>query len=490
MNKVEEFKQYQKNIAKKEYLVSILGWELLTTAPKDSKKYLIDVKTELELEVFNLYTNSKYGDLLEECIDSDEFNDLGEIEQLFIKELYRKFKLHKRVPNTFFEKYAKQRSITNVIWEEAKQANDYDLFKPYLAQIIKLTKEFYQYMYPDKNVYDAMLDTYEDGMTSDVIDNLFEQLKERLIPLIDKYKDSKPITGLNQYYSDSDLMDCAKYLLDYIGFNLNKGTLGIYPHGYTEKINLDDVRIAFKHTNNPIEFVSTIIHEGGHGIFEQNIDPKIGSLTNASIDGLYALHESQSRFYENILGRNINFWIPIYDDIKQKLHLTLSLEEFCEQLNHVCSGPIRTDADELTYCLHIIIRYEIEKDIFNNNLNVDELPQAWNKKMKDYLNIEVSDYSHGILQDVHWADGSFGYFPSYLLGTIYDGLFIKCIERDLGSIDEILRNGDIKKITNYLNNNVHINGGVYNSKKVFDKLGIKAITANPILDYFEYKYDK
>ena len=488
MNKIEMLYKYLEDIAKEQYIANLLSWDLRVNAPLDTKEYLIEVKTDVELKIFEMETSSKYEELLKDAINSKEFNQISELEKRYLKELLHKYEINKKVPSAFYEEYAKTCSTVNTIWETAKENNDYNMFKPYLKKIIDMTKEYYTYKYPDMDLYDSMLNEYEEGMTSQVIDKLFKEIKDALIPLVNQYQDSiKPYTKES---SSSELLDTAKYLLNYIGFDMNKGALGIYPHGYTEKMSYNDVRIAFKHGNKPCDFVSTIIHEGGHGIFEQNINPTISHLRNACIDGLYGLHESQSRFYENILGRNPNFWIPIYDEVKKLLHLDLSFDDFVKQLNNVHKGYIRTEADELTYCLHIIIRYEIERDIFNNNLDVDDLPKVWNQKMKEYLGLDVPNDSMGVMQDVHWSEGSFGYFPSYLLGNIYDGIFIKCIERDLGNIDEILRSGKIKEITNYLIKNIYVNGGVYISREVLHNMGIDEISAKPLIEYFYNKYDK
>lgn len=187
-------------------------------------------------------------------------------------------------------------------------------------------------------------------------------------------------------------------------------------------MNCNDIRIAFRRTTDPIDFVTTIIHEGGHGIFEQNIAPKLSKFENTTISDLYALHESQSRFFENMLGRNKNFWVPIYDKIKELLHLDIEIDEFVKLLNTPQCGVNRIVADELTYCMHIILRYEIEKMIFNEQIDISQLSKIWNQKTLEYLNVEVKNDAEGLMQDVHWSEVSFGYFPSYLLGANYDGI--------------------------------------------------------------------
>ena len=204
------------------------------------------------------------------------------------------------------------------------------------------------------------------------------------------------------------------------------------------------------------------------------------------------LHESQSRFYENVLGRNKNFWLPIYKKLGELLpqFKEITLDEFYREINHVRNSFIRTEADELTYCFHIIIRYEIEKAIFRDGVEVEELPALWNKKMQEYLKITPANDAEGILQDMHWSGGSFGYFPSYLLGSIYDGMYLEQIEKELGSIDTILAEGRILEITKWLNEKIHRFGSTRTPKETLRAVCGKEVTAEPIIRYFKDKYTK
>lgn len=485
---MQKLLDYQKKINDLQYLINILNWELRTISPEDSLDYLIEVKNKLEIDLFKLKTSSDYKDVLLDVINKSEILKLSEPELRYIKNQLNRFEKNAKVPEDFYKEYKKVCSISNRVWKEAKATNDFELFKPHLQKNIEMTKEYYSYIDPSRNLYDVMLDEYEMGMTSDVIDKLFGKLKEVLIPLIKKAQTSSEAEYL-QNYNNSELIDCAKYLLNYIGFDMKRGALGIYPHGFTEKMASNDVRIAFEHTNNPVYFVSTIIHEGGHGIFEQNITEQLSKYENGCIENLYGLHESQSRFYENILGRNINFWYPIYDNIKEMLKLDINLEEFVVALNTVKVGKIRTEADELTYCLHIIIRYEIERDIFSSKISIDDLPNIWNKKMKEYLDVDITNDREGLMQDVHWSECNFGYFPSYLLGSIYDGMLKDAVEEKLGSIDALLKDGNVKLITEFLINNIYKYGGAYNSKEVIEKICKKPLSVDPIIKYFNEKYN-
>lgn len=202
------------------------------------------------------------------------------------------------------------------------------------------------------------------------------------------------------------------------------------------------------------------------------------------------IHESQSRFYENILGRNKNFWVPVYEQVQQKLLplQNVSLEEFYREINHVRNSFIRTEADELTYCFHIIIRYEIEKAIFRDHVKVEELPALWNAKMQEYLQITPANDAEGILQDMHWSDGSFGYFPSYLLGSIYDGMYLEALEAELGSVDELLAAGRIREITQWLNEKIHWYGSTREPKEVIENVCGREVSARASDSLFENKY--
>ena len=382
----ENLLKYLDKIGNINYLICMLRWEMDTTAPKTSFDYLIDNMTKLSEELFELETSDEYINLINDLIDSSEFNDLEDSEKIFINYMKEEYYKNKRVPKTFFTKYTKLKNESLNSWVEAKEKNDFNTFKPYLIKVIDYTKKYYKYMYPKTdNLYDCMLSTYENGIKSDLIDKLFSKLKNEIIPIINNLK-KKNLKQLDIDLNSDEYLELSKYLLDYIGFDNNRGSLGVYSHGYTMKLNDNDVRIAYTPNSDIIDHMSTIIHEGGHGIFEQSISDTLKQYKNYYIDKT-ALHESQSRFYENILGRNINFWIPIYKDIKKITKLDLDINEFVKYFNNAHTSYIRTKADELTYCLHIIIRYEIEKDIFNNNINLNNIDKIWNKKYKEYLGL-------------------------------------------------------------------------------------------------------
>ena len=480
---MEELIKYLNEINYKRTINNIISWEIDTIAPKKANDLYIDIISKISTEILEMKTSDKYLKLLNNAIKSEEFNKLEEHKKRYILNLKEEYEEDKRIPKDFYREFVKQRSTSKIKWEEAKKKNDYSIFKPYLEKNIEMSKEIYKYKNPDAtNIYDAMLNDYEKGIKSKDIDKLFDDLKTGIIPIIKSLK-PKELPTLSNNMTKKTEFEIARYLLNYIGFDNNRGALGNYTHGYTSTISKNDVRIAYE-AKDIIDLVTTIIHEGGHGIFEQTQADEFDELTICD-NNLLALHESQSRFYENILGRNKNFWIPIYDDIKKMGNLSLTLDQFTDYLNDAKPSPIRIYADELTYCLHIIIRYEIERDIFNGNItNLDELPNIWNKKYNDYLGITVKDDKEGILQDTHWSDASFGYFPDYLLGTIFDGM----IYEKIGNVDELLKNGKIIEITKFLNENIHKYAGTYNIFEVSKRVTGKELNTKPIIEYFKNKY--
>ena len=486
---MKEFINYLNDINDKKTMLLILMWELDTKVPKDSIDYYSKIYTKIEKEIFEMSTSEKYIELLDKAIASDEYKNLEEHKKIYYLNLKDEYEKEKRIPKDFYEEFSKQKVKSRQSWAEAKEKSDYIVFKPHLEKMINMSKELYSYLYPNsENLYDDMLSEFERGIKSKDIDPLFEELKKEIIPIINNLKPEK-LNNIEQKYNKSELIDISNFLLDYIGFDKDKRELGFYPHGYTTKLSKNDCRIAFKETNDIIDVATTMIHEGGHGIFELYSEKDFDELNMVEVP-LIALHESQSRFYENILGRNTNFWIPIYDEFKKKAKLDISLEEYMKYLNDAKKSLIRIEADELTYCLHIIIRYELERTIFNDNIDLDKLPELWNQKYKDYFGIDVKNDSEGILQDMHWSDASFGYFPDYLLGSIFDGMLLERINEDLGDVDTILKEGRIKEITDYLNKNIHRYAGAYNIFDTCKRVCKKEMNIKPLVNYFKNKYER
>ena len=491
---LQELKDYldQMNIYGR--AAELLFWDMRTIMPKNGFEKHAQASTFFSTEVFKMSTSDKLEKIIDELMKPEEYEKLDDMWKYVVKKMKKEFVLDKRIPTDFYEEYVQASTESEAAWEEAKNAKDFSIFAPHLEKMIEYTKKMMQYREPDKEIYDALLNQYEEGMDSETIDRLFTELKNELVPLVKKII-AAPQPDDSKFEGKYDInaqRQVQKLLLEYIGFDFDSGTVGETEHPFTMGFSSKDVRVTNHfYENESINAMFSAIHEGGHAIFEQNINPDYDGTVAASLDFM-GIHESQSRFYENILGRNKNFWIPIYDKIVELLpkYKEISLDEFYKEINHVRNSFIRTEADEVTYCLHIIIRYEIEKAIFREGVSVDKLPELWNKKMEEYLGIVPENDAEGILQDMHWSDGSFGYFPTYLLGSIYDGMFLDTMREELGDIDKLLADGQIKKITKWLNEKIHKYGATRRPKEIIEAVCGKEVSAEPLMRYFTEKYTK
>lgn len=492
--KLKEFKEYLEKLSYHTHVISQMYWDMQTATPKKGYGYKVDAVTYFSTEAFKLETSEEYGKLLEAMASPEEYDRLDDAMKLTVRRKKKSYDENRRIPQDFYQEMVREQAIAGKVWEEAKQKSDYALFCPHLEKLIDYRRQLMAYTRPDMEVYDAMLDMFEEGMDSATIDRLFEDLKAGLVPLIRRIGErQKPdVSMFEGDYPIHKQKELGAFLLDYMGFDREAGVMGESEHPFTMGFGPGDVRVTNHYSEHEvISAIYSIIHEGGHAIFEQGVNPAFEKTAAADIT-LLGLHESQSRFYENILGRNINFWKPIYGKLGEYLpkFREISPEDFERAVNRVTPSLIRTEADEVTYSLHVILRYEIEKAIFREGVKAEELPALWNRKMVEYLGVCPSNDAEGILQDMHWSDGSMGYFPTYALGNIYDGMFLEALQTDLGDVDTILAEGRIKDITRWLHDNIHQYGSLYNSKEVLERVCRKQVSAAPILKYFEEKYSK
>lgn len=490
--KLDQLKKYLTDLRQYDHALALLYWDLNTMAPEKGLEMRMSAVNYFSTEQFRLSTSDEYGRLLKELSAPEQFAALDEAMQITVKRYSRDYERFKRIPEEFYSSYIETKTRSEKAWEKAKRSADFSEFAPYLEKVISMTKEYVRYMEPDKDPYEVLLDMYEEGIDSATIDRVFDELKEGLLPLLKKIGECpRPdLSALEGSYDIAAQKKVQDMLLAYIGFDADAGATAESEHPFTLDLCIGDVRVTNHYKEeDPISAMFSAIHEGGHAIFGQNIDPSYEGTAVEKVE-MMGLHESQSRFFENILGRRRSFWVPIYGKLGEILpqFRQVPLETFCRAINDVHPSMIRTEADEVTYCLHIILRYEMEKAIFHDDIPVDELPGLWNDKMEELLGIRPENDGEGILQDMHWSDGSFGYFPSYLLGSMYDGMFLEALEKEMGSVDTILEEGRICEITSWLNRKIHQNGSLYTSPEVLRRVCGQELSARPLLDYFNKKY--
>lgn len=489
-----KFQNYLEQIKHYEQVITLLYWDMRTGTPKLGQEGHIDALTRFSSARFALSTSEELGGMLELLTQPEEYDVLDDMWKYVVTRMKRDFDRERRIPVKVYEAFVKAQAESSNAWEEAKKEDNFSVFAPHLTKMIAMKKEITSYTDPGAEVYDALLNQYEEGMDSKTIDCLFEEIKTELLPLVAEIlaAEQPDDTAFHEHFDVDAQKKVQHMLLDYIGFRWEAGAEGEAEHPFTLNFSSKDVRVTnHYYEQDPLSAMFSAIHEGGHAVFEQNVNPAY-DYTAAGSCRYMGIHESQSRFYENILGRSKEFWEPVYGKLGELLppFQKISLEDFYREINHVRSSYIRTDADEVTYCFHVILRYELEKAIFRDGISVDELPALWNRKMQEYLHIEPRNDAEGILQDMHWSDGSFGYFPSYLLGSIYDGMFLEKIKQDLGPVDVILSDGKIGMITKWLNDNIHWYGSTRTPKEVINSVCGKEISAQPFVHYLKEKYKK
>jgi carboxypeptidase Taq len=406
-----------------------------------------------------------------------------------------------KLPEELVSETARQRTVTVNAWKRAKATKDFMAYKPDLGKLFDLRCQAAEILMEVKETtssYEALIDIYEPGMTTDSISHIFGELRRGLIKFIEKYRAAPQtdVSILKHRVPVEAQRRVAEALSTFIGYDVATkkagGRIDETEHPFTTGY-YDDVRITTHyHEDRFASSIFSILHEGGHALYEQNLPLQwmyqpIGSACSSG------LHESQSRFVENIVGRSQEFWSYFFPGLKELTGHALSsvaLDDLIHAVNRVEPSRIRIEADEVTYSLHIIIRFELEQDLFAGRLTVDELPQAWNEKYLEYLDVEVRHDSEGVMQDTHWASGSYGYFPSYALGNIYGGQFLIAMERDLPDWRSHVAAGSFGEVGRWLAEQVHRYGNLYDPADLVRVVTGESLDVRPVLSYLDEKYSE
>ena len=492
-NKIDELKTYLGQYEKLEQALGLVYWDMRTNMPSKAGELRSKVVEYLSGECFRLITSDKVGEFITDL--KTYTNEMSLIERRMLEELERSYNETKKIPEDKYVQYVGLCSNSELAWEKAKAAKDFEIFKPYLEKVVGFQKEFIEYWGYNKDKYDTLLDKYELGLTTEKLDSIFSELRDGIIEVLNKIKGSKKKLNRAFLYGHFDAnkqKELSLYILDKIGFDMEAGRLDVSVHPFTTNFGNKDVRLTTNYHED--EFTSALfstIHEGGHGIYEQNISDDL-ECTGLQGGASMAIHESQSRFYENILGRSKEFCSYLLSIAKEYFEdfKNVSIDEFYEAMNYVEPSLIRTEADELTYGLHVIIRYEIEKELINGRISVDDLKDLWNKKYKEYLGVEPKDDAEGILQDMHWSDGSFGYFPSYALGNLYGAQMFNTLLNEKPNVMEEVKHGNLTEITKWLDEKVHMHGAIYTPEELIKQITGEELNPKYFIDYVKNKYYK
>ncbi|MFK9093399.1 carboxypeptidase M32 [Bacillus salipaludis] len=488
----KEFLDYVKKISAYNEALGLIYWDLRTGAPKQALEQRSEVIGMLSSEVFKMTTSEEMAAYIANLTKQP----LSERTTKILEECKKEYERNKKIPAEEYKEFVILQSRAESVWEEAKEKADFALFSPYLEKLVAMTKRFISYWGHEEKKYDVLLDIYEPGMTMEVLDQVFGELRGKIVPLVKQISESthKPQTDfLFEKFPKENQREFSLKILDKMGYNFTAGRLDETVHPFAIGLNPGDVRVTTKYDENDFRTaVFGTIHEGGHALYEQNVSKDlIGTpLCSGTSTGI---HESQSLFYENILGRSFSFWNDNYELLKEYANGQfdhVGIEKFYRAINESKPSFIRIEADELTYPLHVIIRYEIEKGLFNDEIEVKDLPKIWNDKYEEYLGIRPENDGEGVLQDVHWAGGSFGYFPSYALGYMYAAQFKHKMLEDFPNFNQLVEDGNLLPIKEWLTTNIHQYGKMKKPLEILHDVTGEGLNAKYLIDYLYEKFGK
>ena len=476
------------------HTIEVINYDMETAAPKMGMQDDGDDISYLSEELFKVLHSPKYKELVIEL--KENISTFDEFDQRLITLLFREIEQEKNITPEFDNKRTKLFNDAYITWISAKEKNDYSLFKDTLKAIYENEKEYVELQehYNKDNYYDTLLSRYEEGFSTKDLDPFFDDLEKEIVPLLRAVKNAKYSPRhdfLHRIVPISKQEEFSNFLMSFNKFDFNRGSMSTTEHPFTAQFSYNDVRITTHYfEDNFISNMYSIIHEGGHALFGQNIKEEVfthhlgeGSLSMAK-------HESVSRFYENIIGRSKEYIHAIYPHFHELFKEELgdvSEDDLYEGVNYVdLNNKLRTEADELTYSLHIIIRYKLEKLIMSGKADFNNLDKEWNKLYKEILDIDNSDAKTGILQDVHWASG-FGYFPTYAMGNALNCIYVKKMDKEIGFKDSISQ-GKMDLVLDWMRQNVFAKAPLYDSKDWIKNLTGEEFSAKAYTDYLKDKF--
>ena len=474
--------------------LSMMHWDNSTTAPKEAIEYTSKAMGILAVEDYNNLINDDVKAILEELSLEEEQALLSTNEKAIVKNMKKQFKDLEAIPVNEYEEYQMLTAQAAPIWEQAKTEKDYSILAPTLEKIFAYNKKFAGYKQKEgQKLYDVLLDDYEEGFTVEILDEFFGKLREALLPLVQAIREKKDFINqgfLHESYDIETQKKLSRFIAEYIGFDFNRGTIGESEHPYTLNFHNRDVRFTNHYHENKMEdAIFSAVHEGGHALYEMGIADDI-TLTPVGGGASMGMHESQSRFYENNIGRSREFWVPLFDKVKAFFPEQLgeiTAEEFYRAINYSYPRFIRTEADELTYPFHVMIRYEIEKMYFDGNVEVKDLAKVWNEKYEEYLGITPENDAVGVLQDMHWSGGMLGYFPSYALGSAIAAQLFHHMESVM-PVREYLTKGNLVPIREFLKEHIHQYGMTKTTQEMLKETTGEGFNPDYYIEYLTKKY--
>lgn len=476
---------------------SVLSWDQETYMPAGGGAARAEQIATLEGLAHEKLVSQEVETLLADWIDpatGQAAAGWDEPSRSLLRETWRDFSRAQKLPSAFVIRLSRECSLAQQAWVTAREESRFSKFLPSLRTIISLKREEADYLGYRNSPYDALLDTYEPGATIGQLAPLFTELRERLVVLLRKVQASGVAvddTCLHQRFDQAKQIEFGRLVLVAMGYDFERGRLDLSAHPFTTSFHPTDVRVTTRVFEKDLpSCLFSCIHEGGHGLYDQGLDPRYyGSPLGESVS--LGIHESQSRLWENCVGRSRAFWHCFYPILQQTFPQqlgTVPLDLFYAAINRASPSLIRVEADELTYNLHIMLRVEIEQALIENRVQPDDLPELWNEKMQSYLGIVPEQDAEGVLQDVHWSMGAFGYFPTYTLGNLYAVQFFEQAKQELPQLEEHIAAGQLVPLRRWLEQKIHRWGRMFTPDHLARRVTGKGVSPEPFLHYLEGKY--
>lgn len=488
---LERFSAYLEKSRAFEHAAQLMYYDMETTMPPAASPLLGDTLGVLSEVSYERSTSPELMEMIQTILDAGE-DRVGENWHLVAKRLSEQHERTACIPKEEFVEYQVQLVAAQNAWLTAKRNNDFWTFLPHLEKLVETNARFARYYKPNEPVYDTLLDDYEKGMTTEKLDEFFKSIREKLVPLLRKIllAPAPDTSFLKKSYPVEKQRELSDYLMQVMGMDRTRSTIGETEHPFTINFTKNDVRITTHYFEDAVaSSMYSVVHEAGHATYELNVADEI---TRLPIGGGVSMgvHESQSRFFENIIGRSEPFIRYIFPKLKELFPEQLdgvTPHDFYRAVNKAEPSLIRTEADELTYGFHIMVRYELEKRLFDGSLKPQDLPKAWNESMMDYLGIEVPCDAEGVLQDMHWSGGSFGYFPSYAIGSAYAAQLLNRMEQDMDVWGEVEK-GNLAPIIEWLTERIYRHGSKYDPTPLMEQAFGEPFSPAYYVDYLVKKY--
>ena len=487
---LEAMEKHQATMAAYNHALGVLFHDGSTAAPKESWEGRGKTMGIMSGIIYELETKPEIPAMIS-CLE-EHAEELTAVQRRQVEVMRKSYDQMHKIPAEEYVEYSVLMNEAESVWEKAKNENDFASFAPYLEKIVAFNRKFAGYYNPGMEPYDALLNEYEEGMNMQTLDAFFARLRSAIVPLLEKVMNAPRIDDsfLNQSFPIGDQKKLSDYLMEVLGLDRRICGIAESEHPYTTAFNNRDARITTHyHEHNPTFSMYSVIHEGGHALYDLGGEDQY-NYTNLAGGVSMGIHESQSRFYENLIGRSRPFIHAVFPKIKELFPKQLEgvdAELFYRAVNKVQPSLIRTEADELTYALHVIVRYEIEKQMIGGTLAVADVPAEWNRLYKEYLGIDVPSDAEGCLQDSHWAGGAIGYFPSYALGSAYGPQLLKKMEEELGDVYVDVAKGDLSHVTAWLKEKIHRHASFIKPGELLENVCGK-FDAQYFTDYLTEKY--